>query len=281
MLREQRLALINGGVLEESTIEQLYYESMGLLNNDDIMGSEYYAEGVGNAIQTAITKLQKMIEGIIEKVKSFFQKFNADKKNMVPNPNVKMDKKAFGKLKKILTEIKRLLSIPVKKIGKIIKDNKGIIKVEALVLAAGGLATALIYINKKGSLERAELNADIKYREYNETSRMITETECKLEKELDDAKKLLKKTGDIASYLATVDKMDGKSRRLTVDKYKMRGDLIRYGAADGEYEEKKEKFDTFCNGAIVSFYLDIGKALNAIVNAITSSINKLYKPKNK
>ena len=179
MLREQRLALINGGVLEESTIEQLYYESMNAF--DDV---DFYTESVGDAVETAFEKLKNLINKIRESIRNFFTKFRKDAKNMEINPDVEVNQKELTKLQKFLKACKKVITMPFKKLGKMLKEHKkGAIVGAGIIAAISAFSIGAIVTKKK--------NDDIRKR--NAAIRRGNENAKKLNYEISHADEIMAK----------------------------------------------------------------------------------------
>lgn len=156
MLREQRLALVNGDIYNENTIEQLYFESMNAF--DDV---DFYTEGVGDAVERAFDKLKDLVDKILTAIKEFFGKFRKEIKQTEIDPNAEVDEKELSKLQKFLKTCKKVISMPFEKLAALVKAHKKGAAAAAIIAAISAFSIGAIVTKKKNDKIR-EHNAKVR-----------------------------------------------------------------------------------------------------------------------
>lgn len=141
-------------------IDDIYDDTIDDMYSESVMRADYYSEGVGETITKGIKSLIEMIKSIIAKFKEFMGKFKAMIPHSSPNPNVAIDKKEVGKVKKFITACGKVIATPFKKLAELVKNHK---KATAFIAIVMTFTVGALVVNKKNIKNVNKFNKKASY----------------------------------------------------------------------------------------------------------------------
>lgn len=175
--------------------------------------NSYFSESASNIVQKGIEKIRNTISSILEKIRQFFSKFSKSDKNVKVNPNVTVDKKEVGRIRKFLSKVRAIISKPIKAIVKYVSTHK---KSTALIVIATFTVGVLTHReNNKRILNNTKITEEIQ--KQNKHIDVIADINKKIAENKKQIKELNRTCEDISNDIKDI---DAKSEILEKEFYK-------------------------------------------------------------